>query len=310
MIIPRNSQMSNVMLTPPSPKNDAVSPVIGTILLVALTLILVSIVAVVLMGFNAGEPAPILGISIGHEGNIITMTHLNGAVLPAGTYKILVDGVEKDFGATGIFSPGMTLRWDSGTEKVGTVSVVYTDTSGKSTVLVQKTIGKAGSGVISNPKILSAAGQTFLISDAVWGGEWQDIRNQANASSSSITLPNYKVYCDGESYWWAITSSGVPPYTLNKAEAETISNITLFTKLPYHDEWIKINTSRVLTPEDGTPYTYSGGGIEFSTTIVKGTLFCKDSILYVLDHSTGTTRFEREATSGTGWKIIGTLYSP
>ena len=68
---------------------DAVSPVIGTILLVALTLILVSIVAVVVMGFNAGESAPILGVSIGQEGNIITVTHLNGAELPAGSYRIL-----------------------------------------------------------------------------------------------------------------------------------------------------------------------------------------------------------------------------
>lgn len=298
------------MMSTPIPKDNAVSPVIGTILLVAMTVILVGIIGAVLMGFAMAEPAPILGISIGSEGNIITVTQLNGAELQAGSYTILVDGVDKtaDFGGTVNFGPGITLSWDSGTEAVGTVSVVYTGTSGGETVLAQKNIGKAGSGIIVNPKILSAAGQTFLISDVVWGGEWQDIRDEANATGS-ITLPNNNVYYDGEYHWWAITSFGVPPYTLSEAEAQTTSNITIFTELPLHDEWIKIDTSKVLTPEDGTPYTYSGGGILFPTTIVKGTLFCKDSILYVLDHSTGTTRFESEATSGTGWKIIGALVS-
>jgi len=293
-----------------SSKNEGVSPVIGTILLVALTVVLVGIIGAVLMGFGMAEPAPILGISIGQQGNIITVTHLNGAELSAGTYEILVDGVNKttEFGGTVDFGPGITLSWDSGTQAIGTVSVVYTDTSGRETVLAQKNIGKAGSGIIVDPKILSSAGQTFLISDAVWGGEWQDIRDEANATGS-ITLPNNNVYYDDEYHWWAITSSGVLPYTLSEAEAQTTSNITLFTELPLHDEWIKIDSSKVLTPEDGTPYTYSGGGILFPTTIVKGTLFCKDSILYVLDHSTGTTRFESEATSGTGWKIIGALVS-
>ena len=38
----------------------------------------------------------------------------------------------------------MTLTWDSGTEAVGTVSVVYTGMNGGGSVLMQKTIGKAG----------------------------------------------------------------------------------------------------------------------------------------------------------------------
>ena len=127
---------------------DAVSPVIGTILLVALTVVLVGIVGAVLMGFGMAEPAPILGIAIGSQGNIITVTHLNGAELPAGSYKILVDGVDKTaaFGGTRDFGPGITLRWDSGTEKVGTVSVVYTSDKGVSTMIAEKRIGKAGSG--------------------------------------------------------------------------------------------------------------------------------------------------------------------
>ena len=127
-------------------KDNAVSPVIGTILLVALTVVLIGVIGAVLIGFSMAEPAPILGISIGQEGNITTLTHLNGEVLPAGSYKILVDGVDEtaNFSATGAFSPGMTLTWDSETEAVGTVSLVYTSDKGISTLLAEKTIGKAG----------------------------------------------------------------------------------------------------------------------------------------------------------------------
>lgn len=67
---------------PASPKEDAVSSVIGTILLVALTVVLIGIIGAVLMEFGMAEPAPILGISIESQGNIITVTHLNGAELP------------------------------------------------------------------------------------------------------------------------------------------------------------------------------------------------------------------------------------
>lgn len=129
-------------------RNDGVSPVIVTILLVALTAILVGIVGAVLMGFGTQEPAPILEISIGQEGNITTVTHLNGVVLPAGKFKIMVDGVDRTatFGGTGDFGPGMMLSWDSGAEKVGTVSVVYTGKTGKPMLLADKKIGKAGNG--------------------------------------------------------------------------------------------------------------------------------------------------------------------
>ena len=188
-------------------KDEAVSPVIGTILIIALTIVIVGIFASVLLGYNAGEPAPILGISIGQEGNIITVTHLNGAVLPAGTYKILVDGVEKDFGATGIFSPGMTLRWDSGTEAVGTVSVVYTGTDGGETVLMQKTIGKAGSGGSGESggggdlSILHANGHTYTLSN--YYGQWSEFKEIVSGTISGRSTPDRGeiLYEDGK-YWF------------------------------------------------------------------------------------------------------------
>jgi len=151
----------------------------------------------VLLGFTMAEPAPILGISIGQEGNITTLTHLNGAILPAGSYKILVDGVDKttEFSATGAFSPGMTLMWDSGTKAVGTVSVVYTSDKGVSTLLAEKTIGKAGSG--------GSGGDGFEdIYTIITKMQWADFLIKAQNHKGS--LGNGIVYVDNGEYWVSI----------------------------------------------------------------------------------------------------------
>ncbi len=244
-------------------EDEAVSPVIGTILIIALTIVIAGIFASVLLGYTAGEPAPILGISIGQEGNIITMTHLNGAVLPAGTYKILVDGVEKDFGATGIFSPGMTLRWDSGTEAVGTVSVVYTDTSGKSTVLVQKTIGKAGSGG-------SGFEDRYTIITRV---NWQTFLDEVNASQGGLTLGNGIVYVDNGEYWASYDNQ-----YMQKSDAA--SNPTIGTYVEYRINHnlspglLKINISnKIFTSADIIDSNHWKNGV----VITQGSLFEDDS---------------------------------
>ncbi len=69
-------------------------------------------------------------------------------MLPGGSYTILVDGVDKTaaFGGDVEFGPGITRSWDSGSEAVGMVSVVYTSDKGVSTLLAEKRIGKAGGG--------------------------------------------------------------------------------------------------------------------------------------------------------------------
>jgi porphobilinogen synthase len=297
------------MMSTPISKDDAVSPVIGTILIIALTVVLVSISAVVFLGFGMAEPAPILGISIGQQGNVISVTHLNGAELPAGTYKIIVDGVDKtaEFGGTVNFGPGITLTWDSGTEAVETVSVVSTSDKGISTLLAEKTVGKAGSGGGADPMILLAAGQKYLISDAVWGGVWKNLRDEANATGS-ITLPNNNVYYDGEYHWWAITSFGVPPYTLSEAEAQTTSNITIFTELPQHDEWIKIDTSKVFTYKDGE---WEGWHIVFKDNKPNtGALYCdNDTKLYVWAANFLAGTFDTTSINPYGWVNIGALVS-
>jgi porphobilinogen synthase len=120
--------------------NDAVSPVFATLLIIFLSIILISIFVIVLIGFEIPEQAPIVGISIGHQDDVITVTHLNGEMLTKGSYKILVDGVDKTdkFGADCNFCPGMTLRWEGESAEIMAVSVVYMGTNGGETILAMK----------------------------------------------------------------------------------------------------------------------------------------------------------------------------
>ncbi len=284
-------------------KDEAVSPVIGTILIIALTIVIVGIFASVLLGYNAGEPAPILGISIGQEGNIITVTHLNGAVLPAGTYKILVDGVEKDFGETGDFRPGMTLRWDSGTETVGTVSVVYTGTDGGKTMLMQKTIGKAGSG--GDIKILEINGIKFDLSN-YWGAEWEDIVEEAKNLPSgwnAITLIRHKIYY-GEGEYWFNLNDGL---RLTKDEANLNPSLSEFNQA-HPNKMTHIIITRILTPDNTT----NGPGTGERTfnadvrPVNKGTLYCSDTKLYLYVGKKPITIFSSGRINDGEWIQIGT----
>jgi len=302
------------MLSTPISKDNAVSPVIGTLLIIALTVVLISISAVVFLGFGMAEPAPILGISIGQQGNIITVTHLNGELLPAGTYKILVDGVDKtaEFGGTGDFGPGITLTWDSGTEAVGTVSVVHTDTSGKSTVLAQKNIGKAGSGEGADHQILESEGVKYILLDSLWngGGEWDELLDDANESTTgSITLAENKIYYDG-TYWWARNYHG---YVLTADQAQNDLNISEYMEdVGVGTEgWVKFNTTHVrIGSVDTYPPAYRGK-LVFYELVTTGTLLYNDTKLYLWGSNAQTTDFyPDDASHPWGWNQIGTLYSP
>jgi len=232
-------------------KDEAVSPVIGTILIIALTVIIVGIFAVgifasALLGYNIAEPAPILGISIAQEGNITTLTHLNGEVLTAGSYKILVDGEDKtaDFGGTVNLSPGMTLTWDSGTEAVGTVSVVYMGMNGGETVLMQKTIGKAGSGG-------GGFEDRYTIITRV---NWQTFLDEVNASSTAPGLRFVKgtVYVDNGEYWVSISNE-----RLSKADAAKNPSIQEYMADNPRKKLVKINLSqKIYTESDMNPANF------------------------------------------------------
>jgi hypothetical protein len=61
-------------------------------------------------------------------------------MLTEGSYKILVDGVDKtdEFGADGNFCPGMTLQLDVESADIMAVSVVYMGANGGETILAMK----------------------------------------------------------------------------------------------------------------------------------------------------------------------------
>ncbi len=289
---------------PVSQKDDAVSPVIGTILLVALTVVLIGIIGAVLMGFGMAEPTPILGISIGNQGNIITVTHLNGAELPAGSYTILVDGVDKtaEFGGNVDFGPGITISWDSGTEAVGMVSVVYTSDKGVSTLLAEKTIGKAGSGG-GDLRILDIGGSSFNLSNE-WGDEWTNIVITAQNLThdwESVLIAPYKVYYDGGDYWW-VRNSGL---RLTKAEADSDPSLDTFTAT-HSNELIKIKRDRLLTYDD-TEFAWVGA-VKFLDAVKPvntGTLFTDGTILYVWASDADSTFFGLNNYGPWKWAEIG-----
>ena len=292
---------------------DAVSPVIGTILLVALTVVLVGIVGAVLMGFGMAEPAPILGIAIGNQGNIITVTHLNGAELPAGSYKILVDGVDKTaaFGGTRDFGPGITLRWDSGTEKVGTVSVVYTSDKGVSTLIAEKRIGKAGSGG-GDLSILTVGGKAYTL--PLFNGTWNMLKNNVSLSGSSYLIQTNAIYYQDGNYWVAYNpeplsteNAGDPSFTI-----EAFNSLYYNAHTPPYDVFVEIVTSRVLTI-DNTDLDWGSVRVFKSDVIPveRGALYNDGTSLYLNMNVTGTGAIGgfggAQYINYNGWRLIGTL---
>jgi len=296
-----------------SPKEDAVSPVIGTILLVALTVVLVGIIGAVLMGFGMAEPAPILGIAIGSQGDMITVTHLNGAELPAGSYKILVDGVDKtaEFGGGVDFGPGITLSWDSGTEAVGTVSVVYTSEKGVSTLLAEKRIGKAGSGGGSDLSILIVGGKDYTLS--IYNGTWDMLKNNVSLSGSSYTTKINDIYYQDGNYWVAYNPESLS--TENATDPNfTIEDFNSFyynKHAPPHDVFVKINTSRVLTIDDTDLGSVSVRIFKSDVIPVeRGALYNDGTSLYLNMNVTSTGAIGGfgggEYINYNGWRLIGT----
>jgi porphobilinogen synthase len=289
---------------PASQKEDAVSPVMATVFLVALTVVLIGIVGAAMLAYGLPEPTPILGMSIGNQGDIITIKHLNGEVLPAGAYKVIVDGVDKtaEFGGTVDFGPGTTLTWDSGTETVGNVSVVYIGDKGFSTLLAVKKIGIAGSGGGGGVdiNIIDIGGKKFNLA-TTWGGEWSSIVAQAKTLTSSgaaISLTQNKIYYDNGDYWWVRSV-----VSLNKTVADSNPSLDAFATT--HPGLIKIKRDRLLTSAD------TKDGVEFKEAIrpVKtGSLYTNGTILYVWNNvKEDAQNFRTEDIRSNGWVKIGIL---
>ncbi|MDO5843999.1 MAG: type IV pilin N-terminal domain-containing protein [Methanocorpusculum sp.] len=122
--------------------DSAVSPVIAVLLIIAITIVLAAVSAVAFISYNIPDASPILGISIkDNNDGTVTVSHLNGAVLKQGEYKILINGVSQDISGFGDFAPGSVIKLNvpSGTT-LESVAVVYAGKFGD-TLLALKEFG-------------------------------------------------------------------------------------------------------------------------------------------------------------------------
>ena len=83
--------------------DDAVSPVIGVILMVAITVILAAVIASFVLGLGPGEAAPTASFDIESSGSDVVVTHANGDKLDPSTIYIRAGNAAKtweNFGGT------------------------------------------------------------------------------------------------------------------------------------------------------------------------------------------------------------------
>lgn len=111
--------------------SEAVSPVIATILMVAVTVVIAAVVYTYVGGMGSSkESTPTVSLSAeGRNGNTITLKHDGGDELQWSDLKILIDGSEissNDYG-TGTFSVGeeQDIKDDASSGTSYTVKVIY-----------------------------------------------------------------------------------------------------------------------------------------------------------------------------------------
>ncbi|WP_445474511.1 type IV pilin [Methanococcoides methylutens] len=104
---------------------DAVSPVIGVILMVAITVILAAVIAAFVFGMGPSEMAPQASLRLSNASSAgFTLEHQGGDVIKYSGINITIDGT--DVGAvnssTGTLSAGETIYISSST--VGTMPTI------------------------------------------------------------------------------------------------------------------------------------------------------------------------------------------
>ena len=114
----------------------AVSPVIGVILMVAITVILAAVIGTFVLGLGSGlsqAPQAQLDFSYSTDGSTVTITHQGGAALDGSTLS--VNGVTDDsINTATTYTAGEELV--SGTTGGSVVQVVWTSPDGGSTQII------------------------------------------------------------------------------------------------------------------------------------------------------------------------------
>lgn len=123
-------------------EEDAVSEILGALLLIAIVSLAVSIIAVTILSGVDTSQTPSLSIVILNNSQNILIFHDGGDPLPAGSYRIYVDDIDRTNQLTPPasstqFKAGTVLSY-TGSTFPRTVMVVARSSDGKETLLVQK----------------------------------------------------------------------------------------------------------------------------------------------------------------------------
>ncbi|WP_117594803.1 type IV pilin [Haloprofundus halophilus] len=119
----------------------AVSPVIGVILMVAITVILAAVIGTFVLGLGdqVGNNAPQASFDFNYnnDGSEVTISHAGGATVNTDELSIIVDGGEETvtYSDTRV-SSGETLTTVSGLSPGDKVTVVWENPSGGSTTII------------------------------------------------------------------------------------------------------------------------------------------------------------------------------
>jgi hypothetical protein len=135
-------------------QDNAVSEIIGTVLLISIVVLAVSIVAVAVFSQPQAQKIPVLSALISNQSQVVSIKHDGGESLANGTYKILVDGTDVTSSITtpSTWSIGETLTYTKpGTTPPSSVVIVYTG-SGSPVVIADSYFGMlTASGTITVP---------------------------------------------------------------------------------------------------------------------------------------------------------------
>ena len=152
----------------PQSSEGGVSELIGSILLIAVLVMAVSIAGIYLFSQPRPEKIPSLHATIWNDTQKIYISHDGGDPLDYNYIKIFVDGIDKTSSfylstATGqpwtTWSIGNVLVYVTGSSPVSTVHVVYTGTGSSAVGLATLYVGPvAGGGVAPNPVTASFSG--------------------------------------------------------------------------------------------------------------------------------------------------------
>jgi len=132
-------------------QDDAVSEIIGTVLLISIVVLAASVIAVAVFSQPQAQKIPALSALISNQSQVVSIKHDGGESLANGTYKILVDGTDVTSSITipSTWSIGETLTYTKpGTTPPSSVVIVYTGYSSSGVVLTSAYFGQyTGGGV-------------------------------------------------------------------------------------------------------------------------------------------------------------------